>query len=83
MQGAEVGVAAWATIEARDGGDGRKVDACEWMDRNSLCGTKRGRDFFNPNLFEADLEGAVVTDEQLAQIVSLQGATMPDGTKHE
>jgi uncharacterized protein YjbI with pentapeptide repeats len=31
----------------------------------------------------ANLSGANVTDEQLAQARSLKGATMPDGTKHE
>jgi hypothetical protein len=31
----------------------------------------------------ADLRGATVTDEQLADTLSLQGATMPDGQKYE
>ena len=31
----------------------------------------------------AILQGAMVTDEQLAKAVSLEGATMPDGTKHD
>jgi hypothetical protein len=31
----------------------------------------------------ADLQGATVTDEQLADTLSLQGATMPDGQKYE
>jgi len=40
------------------------------------------------NLNQADLEranlaGAKVTGEQLAQARSLRGATLPDGTKHE
>ena len=35
------------------------------------------------NLQRADLFGAEVSDEQLAQSESLEGATMPDGTKHE
>lgn len=39
-------------------------------------------------LSEADLRlanpsGAKVTDEQLAQARTLEGATLPDGTKHE
>lgn len=34
------------------------------------------------NLSEANLFGAKVTDDQLKQAKSLQGATMPDGTKH-
>jgi uncharacterized membrane-anchored protein YhcB (DUF1043 family) len=35
------------------------------------------------HLSGADLRGAWVTDEQLADTVSLQGATMPDGQKYE
>jgi len=35
------------------------------------------------NLRWADLNGAIVTAEQLAQARSLEGATMPDGTKHD
>ena len=31
----------------------------------------------------ADLRGAKVTDEQLAQAVSLKGAILPDGTTHD
>jgi hypothetical protein len=34
------------------------------------------------NLHEADLRGAKVSDEQLAQAKSLEGATLPDGTRH-
>jgi hypothetical protein len=34
------------------------------------------------DLEEANLQGAAVTDEQLADARSLQGATMPDGSKH-
>jgi uncharacterized protein YjbI with pentapeptide repeats len=34
-------------------------------------------------LSEAVLNGARVTDEQLAQAESLEGVTMPDGTKHD
>lgn len=34
-------------------------------------------------LDEANLEGALITEDQLAQVASLTGATMPDGTKHE
>jgi uncharacterized protein YjbI with pentapeptide repeats len=49
--------------------------------------SKRGADLSHAdlsdaNLTGADLEGASVTDEQLAECESLQGATMPDGTKH-
>jgi hypothetical protein len=33
-------------------------------------------------LSRANLKGAKVTDEQLADAVSLEGATMPDGSKH-
>ena len=35
------------------------------------------------NLQEADLHKAIVTDEQLAQAESLEGATLPDGREHE
>jgi uncharacterized protein YjbI with pentapeptide repeats len=35
------------------------------------------------DLDKANLEGAKVTDEQLAQARSLEAATMPDGTVHE
>jgi hypothetical protein len=34
------------------------------------------------DLTEADLSGAQVTDEQLAQAATLEGATLPDGTKY-
>lgn len=34
------------------------------------------------DLFGADLHGAQVTDEQLAQVKTLEGATMPDGAKY-
>jgi len=34
------------------------------------------------NLDRADLRGAIVTDEQLAQAGSLKGAILPDGTEH-
>lgn len=34
------------------------------------------------DLSGADLSGATVTDEQLAQALSLENATMPDGSKH-
>jgi uncharacterized protein YjbI with pentapeptide repeats len=36
----------------------------------------------NADLREADLQGAQVTDKQLADTLSLQGTTMPDGSKH-
>jgi uncharacterized protein YjbI with pentapeptide repeats len=35
------------------------------------------------NLSGADLSGAEITDKQLATAKSLEGATLPDGTKHE
>jgi uncharacterized protein YjbI with pentapeptide repeats len=35
------------------------------------------------NLADARLDNAYVTPEQLAQARSLQGTTMPDGTRHE
>ena len=47
-----------------------------------------GADLFRANLSDADLSwadltGANVTPEQLAIAKSLEGATLPDGTKHE
>jgi hypothetical protein len=42
----------------------------------------RGADLEGANLQGANLEGANVTDKQLADTRSLQGATMPDGSKH-
>jgi len=52
-----------------------------------------GANLTEANLIEADLreanlsgtilERANVTPEQLKQVESLQGATMPDGTKHD
>jgi uncharacterized protein YjbI with pentapeptide repeats len=41
-----------------------------------------GADLSGADLSDANLEGANVTDEQLAVCESLQGATMPGGTKH-
>ena len=41
-----------------------------------------GAILYNANLSNADLSGAIVTQEQLARAKSLQGATMPDGSKH-
>jgi uncharacterized protein YjbI with pentapeptide repeats len=48
----------------------------------------QGADLSNANLQKADmshvnLQGAIFTNEQLATVKSLQGAIMPDGTKHE
>jgi hypothetical protein len=42
----------------------------------------RGANLQRANLQDADLLEAVVTDEQLAHTRALQGATMPDGSKH-
>jgi uncharacterized protein YjbI with pentapeptide repeats len=42
-----------------------------------------GADLRQADLSGADLTGAKVTDAQLAQLRSLTGATMPDGTVHE
>ena len=42
-----------------------------------------GANLSGANLTWAILKGAQVTDEQLARANSLQGATLPDGTKHE
>jgi hypothetical protein len=39
-------------------------------------------DLYRANLQEANLQGAKVTEEQLADMRSLRGATMPDGSKH-
>ena len=41
-----------------------------------------GADLDSANLSGANLKDAHVTDEQLAECESLEGATMPDGTKH-
>ncbi len=42
-----------------------------------------GADLRGANLSGADLRGANVTDEQLAEVGSLELAMMPDGTRHE
>ena len=42
-----------------------------------------GADLSNAYLRGADLQGANVDDEQLAMCKSLEGATMPDGSKHD
>jgi uncharacterized protein YjbI with pentapeptide repeats len=42
----------------------------------------RFADLHEADFHEADLYGARVTSEQLKQAKSLQGATMPDGSKH-
>jgi len=42
-----------------------------------------GADLSNAYLGGANLKGANVTDEQLATCKSLEGATMPDGSKHD
>jgi hypothetical protein len=41
-----------------------------------------GADVYEVNLSGANLSRAHVTDKQLAECESLEGATMPDGTKH-
>lgn len=41
-----------------------------------------GANLQGANLSDADLSNAKVTDEQLAKAKSLQGALMPDGSKH-
>jgi hypothetical protein len=41
-----------------------------------------GANIHMANLSRADLTGALVTTEQLAQAKSLQGAILPDGSKH-
>lgn len=41
-----------------------------------------GADLTNVNLGGADLRGAIVTDGQLAKCKSLEGAILPDGSKH-
>ena len=43
---------------------------------------QNGADLSDANLRGANLRGAIVTQEQLAKAKSLQGATMPDGSKH-
>ena len=41
-----------------------------------------GANLRNTILHNADLRGAIVSQEQLAKANSLQGATLPDGSKH-
>lgn len=43
----------------------------------------RGAELNKANLRGANLQKARVTDAQLAKVLSLKGAIMPDGTKHE
>jgi len=43
----------------------------------------RGAKLNGANLSEANLRSAKITSEQLANVKSLTGATMPDGTKHD
>jgi uncharacterized protein YjbI with pentapeptide repeats len=40
-------------------------------------------DLSRADLFLVNLRGAIGTAEQLAQAKSLEGVTMPDGTKHD
>jgi uncharacterized protein YjbI with pentapeptide repeats len=52
------------------------------------CGCKEGvnlsdAELSESNLTGADLSGAQVTHEQLAQVRSLDGVTMPNGQKYE
>ncbi len=42
----------------------------------------KGANLKGANLKGANLKGANVTDEQLAECKSLEGATMPDGARH-
>jgi len=42
----------------------------------------QGTDLCKADMSEAILNGAIITPEQLAKAKSLQGATMPDGSKH-
>jgi hypothetical protein len=42
----------------------------------------QGANLQGADLSDADLSNAKVTDEQLAKAETLQGATMPDGSKH-
>ena len=57
------------------------------MNEKSSCPVLRGRDSGNTvllldTLFEANLSGAWVTEEQLKKAKSLKGATMLDGSIH-
>jgi hypothetical protein len=49
---------------------------------NLLGANLLGANLQGANLVEANLLGAKITDEQLANTLSLQGATMPDGSVH-
>jgi hypothetical protein len=42
-----------------------------------------GADLSDAYLAAANLEGATVSDEQLGEVESLEGTTMPDGSKHD
>lgn len=44
--------------------------------------TNQAADLTGADLSEANLSGATITQEQLAKAASLEGATMPDGSKH-
>lgn len=65
---------------------------------NLIDATFRGADLFGANFNQTDLAGvnfryanmsrvnlqdAIISEEQLAQVRTLEGATLPDGTKHE
>jgi uncharacterized protein YjbI with pentapeptide repeats len=91
LQGADL---RWADLERADlrGADMR--DAClsgaclRGVDLDDSGETKRPADLSGVNLSGANLQGAnlsgaKVAKEQLEEAKSLQGATMPDGSKHD
>lgn len=54
-----------------------------WFSRTNLSkAILDGANLSNAVLSGSDLKGAIVTPEQLAQVKSLKGATLPDGTIH-
>jgi hypothetical protein len=94
LRGADLSGAdlAWANLSGADLIDADLAGADLWLADLSRA------DLFNANLSEADLSEAYlfgadltgadltdaqVTNEQLAEAASLEGATLPDGTKHE
>lgn len=77
-------------VQSTDDGEGERRagwgNACDAILKRLLIpaeGHSSDVAFSLPQNGGADLEGAIVTDEQLAQAKSLEGATLPDGMVHE
>src|SRR5918995_23280 len=56
----------------------------EEIEQAAAANQERGTDLWKrgAGLTDADLSGANISEEQLAMCKSLEGATMPDGSKH-